>query len=91
MKYEIRYGPAIDWKRFVKLPHKDKVRIKQAIERKLTTHPEIFGKPLRQSLRGCRSLRVGDYLVIFTIMGNIVEIRLFGHRSTIYGESEGIL
>jgi mRNA interferase RelE/StbE len=90
MKYEIRYSKLIDWKRFAKLPRKDKERVKTAIERKLTSRPEIFGKPLRQSLTGCRSLRIGDYRVIFRITGKIVEIMLFGHRSTIYGESEGI-
>ena len=90
MKYEIRYSKLIDWKRFAKLPRKDKERIKTAIERKLTSRPEIFGKPLRQSLSGCRSLRVGDYRAIFRITGKTVEIILFGHRSAIYGESEGI-
>ncbi len=91
MKYEIRYSKLIDWKRFAKLPRKDKERIKTAIERKLTSRPEIFGKPLRQSLSGCRSLRVGDYRIVFRIDEMTVHILLFGHRSTIYGDSEGVL
>lgn len=91
MSYEIRYSENLDWKRFDKLPRKEKERIKRAIEEKLSVRPEIFGKPLRQSPSGCRSLRVGDYRVIFRITGTMVEIVLFGHRSTIYNESEGIL
>ncbi len=91
MTYAIRYNSLIDWKRFAKLPRKDKIRIKRAIEQKLTKRPEIFGKPLQQSLAGCRRLRVGDYRVIFRIKGETVEILLFGHRSTIYGEIEKIL
>jgi mRNA interferase RelE/StbE len=91
MKYAICYSEHLDWKRFAKLPRKDKERIKTAIERKLTSRPEIFGKPLRQSLTGCRSLRIGDYRVIFRISRRAVEIVLFGHRSTIYKDSERVL
>ncbi|TSC57294.1 MAG: hypothetical protein Greene041662_990 [Candidatus Peregrinibacteria bacterium Greene0416_62] len=91
MRYEIRYSEHLDWKRFHKLPRKEKDRIKRAVEGKLTVRPEIFGKPLRQSPSGCRSLRVGDYRVIFRIKGTTVEIVLFGHRSAIYKESDGIL
>jgi len=91
MTYTIRYSEKIDLKRFVKLPKSDRERIKKAIENKLTTHPEIFGKPLRQSLEGCRSLRVGSYRVIFKIVGQTVKILLFGHRSTIYKEGQDIL
>lgn len=91
MRYEIRYSEYLDWKRFDTLPRKEKERIKQAVEQKLIVRPEIFGKPLRQSPSGCRSLRVGDYRIILRITGKIVEIVLFGHRSTVYKESEGIL
>ena len=59
-------------------------KIKQAIENKLTTAPEKFGKPLRRSLRGYRKLRVGAYRVIFRITGNKVLIFLIQHRSVAY-------
>lgn len=91
MTYVIRYSAHIDLKRFVKLPKTDRIRIKKAIEQKLTTKPELYGKPLRQSLEGCRSLRVGPYRVIYRITGTFVDILLFGHRSTIYKEGEDIL
>lgn len=91
MIYVIRYSTQIDFKRFAKLPKSDRKRIKKAIENKLTLHPEIFGKPLRQSLKGCRSLRVGDYRVIYRIIGRTVEVLLFGHRSVIYKEGQDVL
>jgi mRNA interferase RelE/StbE len=91
MTYVIRYSPLIDWKRFSKLPHTDKLRMKNAIEKKLAMRPDIFGKPLRQSLTGARSLRVGDYRIVYRISGTVVDILLFGHRSTVYGDTEGIL
>ncbi|MBM3231496.1 type II toxin-antitoxin system RelE/ParE family toxin [Candidatus Peregrinibacteria bacterium] len=91
MTYILRYSAEIDFRRFAKLPKKDRVRIRKAIEQKLTTHPEIFGKPLRQSLKGCRSLRVGSYRVVYRIVGRTVEVLLFGHRSGMYEEGEVVL
>src|SRR3989344_6563011 len=69
------------------LPHIDartKRRIREAIERKLTTRPEIFGKPLRRSLKGYRKLRVGDYRVVFRIAGGKVFVLTIQHRSVVY-------
>lgn len=61
-----------------------KVRIKSAIEEKLTTTPEKFGKPLRQSLSGYRKLRVGDYRIVFRIKDRTVLIFAILHRSVVY-------
>ena len=68
--------PRLDttWRRF----------IESAIEEKLTTRPEVFGKPLRQSLKGHRALRIGDYRVAFRIERANVKIFAIGHRSYIY-------
>ena len=62
----------------------DKNKIKKAVEEKLTTSPEIFGKPLRHSLVGFRSLRVGDYRVVYIIKNRTVKIYLIAHRSVVY-------
>ena len=60
-------------------------RIKEAVEEKLTTHPELFGKPLRHSLVGFRSLRVGDYRVVYLIEGGKeVFVVLIAHRKDVY-------
>lgn len=61
-----------------------KIRIKKAIEDKLTHNPVEFGKPLRYSLKGCRRLRVGDFRVIYKIEGETVLITKIGHRKEIY-------
>lgn len=61
-----------------------KARIKNAIEEKLTTAPEKFGKPLRQSLGGYRKLRVGDYRIVFRIKDRTVLIFAILHRSVVY-------
>ena len=58
--------------------------IRRAIETKLTTLPDLYGKPLRRSIVGYRKLRVGDYRIIFRIEGNTVKIVVIGHRSVVY-------
>jgi mRNA interferase RelE/StbE len=63
-------------------------KIRSAIEKKLTSQPEIFGKPLRQSLVGFRVLRVGDYRVVFIIKGKEVLVLLIGSRQYIYQEAQ---
>jgi len=59
-------------------------RIKAAIEEKLTAFPELFGQPLRRSLKGYRKLRVGDYRVIFRLEKMTVKILMIEHRSRVY-------
>jgi mRNA interferase RelE/StbE len=54
---------------------------RQAIEEKLTRAPEIFGKPLQFSLKGLRSMRVGDYRVVFQMNKKEVLYKLVGKRT----------
>lgn len=63
-------------------------KIRSAIEKKLAGQPEIFGKPLRQSLVGFRVLRVGDCRIVFIIKGRDVLILLIGTRQYIYKEAQ---
>lgn len=66
------------------LSSSNKIAIKKAIKEKLTTEPDFFGKPLQFSLSGLRSLRVGDYRVIFQLKKKEVFVVLIGHRSVVY-------
>jgi len=61
-----------------------KRQIKTAIEDKLMSEPTLFGKPLQFSLKGLRSLRVGNYRVVFSLSENEVYIVLIAHRSVVY-------
>ncbi len=67
-----------------RLASADSKAIKKAIEEKLATSPEFFGKPLQFSLKGMRSMRVGDYRVIFKLSKTLVHIVLIEHRSVVY-------
>ncbi|OGG92978.1 hypothetical protein A2609_01955 [Candidatus Kaiserbacteria bacterium RIFOXYD1_FULL_47_14] len=54
------------------------------IRKKLITNAESFGKPLRNALRNARVLRVGDWRVVFQIIGNTVHVCTVRHRSEGY-------
>ena len=84
MSFEIRYHEAVAREDIPKLSNEWRETIKVSVERKLTEHPEVFGKPLRHSARGYRKLRVGDYRVIFRIEKNLVKIIVIQHRSVVY-------
>lgn len=67
---------------------KEQSQIRQAIEKKLQHQPVIYGKPLQHSLRGLRSLRVGDYRVVFQLNSTEVYIVLIAHRSVVYKKAQ---
>jgi mRNA interferase RelE/StbE len=67
-----------------KLSKPDKEIIKKVIEKKLTLSPLDFGKPLRYSKKGLRSLRVGDFRVIFKIDEDSILVVKIGHRKDVY-------
>lgn len=84
LAFAVVYHRAVVAEDIPKLSAADKKRVRLAIEEKLTTSPAIFGKPLRHSLRGYRSLRVGDHRVVFRIDGARVRVLLIEHRSVVY-------
>lgn len=87
MSYAVVYHPTVIRDDIPSLDQATRRRIKSAIEDKLFERPELFGIPLRQSLKGHRKLRVGDYRVVFRIMEREVYIIAVSHRSTAYQES----
>jgi mRNA interferase RelE/StbE len=63
-------------------------RVRASIETKLTQRPETFGKPLRHSLRNHRSLRVGDFRVVYRIDKSVIRIVAIRHRRVAYQVAE---
>ena len=84
MIYKLKYHPNVKKSDLPKIDAKNRNRIKRAIEERLTTHPEIYGKPLQRTLKGYWKLRVGDYRVVFKVASN--DILIFGiiHRKEVY-------
>lgn len=88
MKYILSYHEDVISEDLPDLPLAIKKRVKLAVYEKLMTMPEVFGKPLRKSLKGYRKLRVGDYRVVFEIKDNAVKIMAILHRSKVYKKVE---
>ena len=84
IKYEIKYHYLVVEEDIPKLDKINRNKVKEAIEEKLTTKPEFFGKPLRQSLKGYRKLRVRDYRIVFKIEKQTVGVLMIKHRMEVY-------
>lgn len=84
MAYKIILIDNVLYKHLPKLSAQVKETILSAIEKKLLSDPVKFGKPLRYNLNNHRSLRVGDYRVIYQIEDNIVKILVIKHRRDCY-------
>lgn len=87
MKYTVAYHEKVSGD-IATVPKTVKARLRKAIEEKISQHPELFGKPLRKSLHGLRSHRVGDYRIVFKIKAKTVYVLAILHRSAIYKEME---
>lgn len=89
LEYTVVYHPRVLKEDIPRLGGTAKERIQAAIESKLMVEPDLFGKPLRKSLLGFRSLRVGEYRIIFLMKGETVSIYMIAHRSRVYEDVEG--
>lgn len=87
IKFKIFFHPDI-YKDIKNIPKQDHERIRKAIEIKLKINPQIYGIPLRGSLKLFYKLRVGDYRIVFKISGGDVFVLAIGHRKNIYEITE---
>lgn len=82
-KYKIIYHKSVEDdvskidKSFVK-------KIYSGITDKLALAPEIYGLPLRGTLKKYRKFRVEDYRVIYSIENKTIIIKIIGHRKDVY-------
>lgn len=84
MGYILYYHSDIKKHDLPKIPGNIKEIIRRAIEYRLGQDPFLYGEPLRQSLRGHRKLRVGDYRIIYRVAGKTIIILKIGHRKDVY-------
>lgn len=84
MAYSLIYHPDVEKVDLPGIDEKNISMLKRAIEERLSTQPEIYGKPLQRTLKGYWKRRVGEFRVVFKIFGN--EIRIYGivHRKKVY-------
>ena len=84
MPYTLRYHPEVAEEDLPDIPVNLRQRLARSIEARLTTSPERYGAPLKGSLKGYWKLRVGDYLVVFKVVGSEVWILTILHRREVY-------
>jgi mRNA interferase RelE/StbE len=83
--FEIVFDEEVIKHDFKKISRSVALKIQRGINLKLTSKPHIFGKALKGSLSGYRSLRVGNYRIIYLIKKpKTVIIRLVEKRETVY-------
>ena len=84
MAYQLLYHADVKKVDLPKIDGKNKTMVKRAIEERLATQPEVYGKPLQRTLKGYWKLRVGEYRVVFKMSQNDVLILGIIHRKEVY-------
>ena len=84
VRYSITLHPLVTTEDIPRLDTFWRHEIRDAVRAKLTIEPELYGKPLRQALKGHRSLRVENYRVVYRIEKRVVKILAIVHRSSKY-------
>lgn len=84
MNFKLIYHADVKKVDLPKIDMKNRSMIKKAIEKRLATHPEVFGKPLQRTLKGYWKLRVGEYRVVFKILENDILVLGIIHRKDVY-------
>lgn len=84
--YTVEYRPEVVAEDFPALPRNLQARILRAVESRLMTEPARYGLRLRRSLAGLWKLRVGDYRLVYEILGTRIVVWAVLHRKIVYGE-----
>src|SRR3989338_2277913 len=84
MPYWVVYHPAVLSEDLPLINRNLQARIARAVEQRLTNAPMYYGEPLRHRLKGYWKLRVGDYRVVYQIVGQEVRVLRIDHRKDVY-------
>ncbi|MFW6139420.1 MAG: type II toxin-antitoxin system RelE family toxin [Spirochaetota bacterium] len=82
MEYNIAYKSSVK-KDLKKIDKNESLRILHAIEDVLKKDP-FKGKELKGEYEGLFSYRIGDYRIIYTILGSTIIILRISHRKDAY-------
>lgn len=82
--YEIIYHPDVKTVDLPKIDNKNRRMIKGAVEERLATEPEKYGKKLQRTLKDYWKLRVGPYRVVFKVTEDKIKVYGIIHRKNVY-------
>jgi mRNA interferase RelE/StbE len=84
MTFRLLYHPDVKKVDLPKIDKRNRSRIRTAIEERLATQPEVYGKPLQRTLKGYWKLRVGNYRIVYRVRGRGILILGIIHRKDVY-------
>ena len=82
MAYNIGYKKSVE-RDLKKLPKAEARKILEQIEEELSEKADAY-PVLKGQFAGLRKFRVGDYRVIYAILGNEAIVLRIGHRKDVY-------
>ena len=82
MAYNIGYKKSVE-RDLKKLPKAEARRILDQIEEELPEKADAY-PVLKGQFAGLRKFRIGDYRVIYAILGNEAVVLRIGHRKDVY-------
>lgn len=66
------------------VPREIRQQAREATEKRLKSHPELYGRRLGGGLHGFWRIHVGDYRLIYRIQGKVVTVFALLHRKLVY-------
>lgn len=87
--FQIEFHPKVA-KDFKSISGVDAKQIQLMLEQKIAQKPEVYGKPLRRTLKNLRSARVGKYRIVYSIQDAklVVLVLIVSKRETVYEEAK---
>lgn len=82
MAYNIQYKRSVE-KDLARLDKREARRILDKIEKELSAQPDRY-PTLKGEFEGLRKMRMGDYRIIYAVLGNDVLILRIGNRREVY-------
>jgi len=86
--FGLLYHPDVAAEDLPRLDSQARARVHRAILDRLATEPDKYGKPVRFTLKGLWSLRVGDWRVVYRVVADEVWVLKIGHRGDVYEGAE---
>ncbi|GAB6059473.1 type II toxin-antitoxin system RelE family toxin [Desulfonatronum parangueonense] len=84
MPYRLLYHRDVKTKDLPRIDARVQQRIRIAIESRVQIAPDVYGLPLRKTLKGYWKIRIGDYRVVYKVDGYSILIYCICHRRDVY-------
>ena len=87
MPIRLIYHPAVASHDLLRLDARVRLRVLVALEERVSAQQTMHAKPLRGTLKGLWSMRVGHHRIIYTVTADEVWVLKIGHRKEAYRDA----